>query len=162
MNLNKAMIIGNLTRDPEMRNTASGTPVASFSVATNLVWRDQNGQKQEKVEFHNVVAWRKLAEICGQYLKKGSKVYIEGRLQTSDWQGQDGVKRYRTEIIAENMIMLDSKGASGGNMPMGGSMQSAQINEPTIDIDEPVGNYGNQSQNQNSRDEEIKVENIPF
>ena len=77
MNLNKAMIIGNLTRDPEMRNTASGTPVASFSVATNLVWRDQNGQKQEKVEFHNVVAWRKLAEICGQYLKKGSKVYFE-------------------------------------------------------------------------------------
>lgn len=79
MNLNKAMIIGNVVRDPEMRTTPNGQNVTSFSVATNLVWTDQSGQKQEKVEFHNVVAWRKLAEIVGQYLKKGSKVYIEGR-----------------------------------------------------------------------------------
>src|SRR3989339_20971 len=114
MNLNKAMIIGNLTRDPELRNTPSGAAVASFSVATNLVWKDQSGQKQEKVEFHNIVAWRKLGEICGQYLRKGSKVYIEGRLQTRDWTGQDGVKRYRTEIIADNMIMLDRAQAAAG------------------------------------------------
>src|SRR4030042_1350340 len=113
MNLNKAMIIGNLTRDPEVRTTPQGTSVASFGVATNFVWTDASGQKQEKAEYHNVVAWRKLADIIGQYLKKGSKVYIEGRLQTRDWTGQDGVKRYRTEIIAENMIMLDSRGSSG-------------------------------------------------
>lgn len=112
MSLNRAQIIGNLTRDPEVKQTPNGQTVASFGVATNFVWTDQAGQKQEKVEFHNVVAWRKLAEICGQYIRKGSKVYVEGRLQTHDWQGEDGVKRYRTEIVADNVIMLDRKGAS--------------------------------------------------
>lgn len=105
--LNKAMIIGNLTRDPEVRTTTTGQAVANFGVATNHSWTDQNGQKQEKAEFHNVVVWGKLAEICRQYLFKGKKVYIDGRLQTREWQGQDGVKRYKTEIIADTMIMLD-------------------------------------------------------
>ena len=114
------MIIGNLTRDPEVKNTPQGTAVASFSVATNLVWTDQSGQRQEKVEYHNIVAWRKLAEICGQYLKKGGKVYIEGRLQTRDWVGQDGVKRFRTEIVAENMIMLDKATNFQGNQGRAG------------------------------------------
>lgn len=146
MNLNKAMIIGNLTRDPELRNTPSGQSVASFSVATNFVWTDQSGQQQKKAEFHNVIAWRKLAEICAKYLRKGSKVYIEGRLQTTDWTGQDGVKRYRTEIVTENMIMLDNKGGfpanPGSNEVEGGA---------TIEIpEEPLD------------DEEIRVENIPF
>lgn len=108
-NLNKAMVIGNLTKDPEIKTTPNGVTVANFGVATNMAWTDQAGQKQEKVEFHNIIAWKKLADIIGRYLKKGSKVYIEGRLETRDWTGQDGVKRYRTEIIAENMIMLDSK-----------------------------------------------------
>ncbi len=136
MNLNKAMIIGNLTRDPETRNTPSGQTVASFSVATNMVWNDQSGQQQKKTEFHNIVAWRKLAEICSQYLKKGSKVYIEGRLQTSDWTGQDGNKRYRTEIVAENLIMLDKSG---------GANTSSVINNDN-----------------NNKEEEIQVEEIPF
>ena len=92
MNLNKAMIIGNLTRDPEVKTTPSGQNVATFSVATNRVWTNAQGQKQEAVEYHNIVAWGKLAEICGQYLNKGKKVYVEGRIQTRDWQGQDGVK----------------------------------------------------------------------
>ena len=152
MNLNKAMIIGNLTRDPELRNTPSGQSVVSFSVATNLVWTDQSGQQQKKTEFHNIIAWRKLAEICAKYLHKGSKVYIEGRLQTTDWTGQDGVKRYRTEIVAENMIMLDTKGGApmdGGNT--GRSFNAPQASEPTIEIpEEPLD------------DEEIRVENIPF
>lgn len=142
MNLNKAMLIGNLTRDPELKATPGGQNVCSFGVATNLVWTDQNGEKQKKVEFHNIVAWRKLAEICGQYLKKGSKVYIEGRLQTRDWEGQDGVKRYRTEIVADNMIMLDSKGSaseSGDSAPA-----PSDDNMPS------------------SADDEIQVENIPF
>ncbi len=146
MNLNKAMIIGNLTRDPETRNTPSGQTVTSFSVATNMVWNDQSGQQQRKAEFHNVVAWRRLAEICGQYLQKGSKVYIEGRLQTSDWTGQDGVKRYRTEIIAENMIMLDGKGNSESNT----NYEKVETNSPE-----------NKTSEENS-EEEIKVENIPF
>jgi len=141
------MIIGNLTRDPELRNTATGQNVASFSVATNLVWTDQSGQQQKKTEFHNIIAWRKLAEICAKYLHKGSKVYLEGRLQTTDWTGQDGVKRYKTEIVAENMIMLDNKGGAGpSNGPSGPSNS-----EPVIEIpEEPLD------------EEEIRVENIPF
>lgn len=145
------MIIGNLTRDPELRNTASGQSVASFGVATNLIWTDQSGQQQKKTEFHNIVAWRKLAEICAKYLHKGSKVYIEGRLQTTDWTGQDGVKRYRTEIVAENMIMLDNKGAgTGGSGGISGKTENAQ-SETIIEIpEEPMD------------EEEIRVENIPF
>jgi len=144
------MIIGNLTRDPELRSTPSGQNVASFSVATNLVWTDQSGQQQKKTEFHNVIAWRKLAEICSKYLRKGSKVYIEGRLQTTDWTGQDGVKRYRTEIVTDNMIMLDSKGGSAeGNFSS--PRTGGAANEPVIEIpEEPMD------------DEEIRVENIPF
>lgn len=155
MNLNKAMIIGNLTRDPEVKNIPSGQTVTTFSVATNMVWKDQSGQKQEKVEFHNVVTWRKLAEICGQYLKKGSKVYIEGRLQTRDWTGQDGVKRYRTEIVAENMIMLDRTGGapSSGGQQFDNYSQNEPQGEPTVDVDQQEGNPS---------EEDIKVENIPF
>ncbi len=160
MNLNKAMIIGNLTRDPEVRNTPSGATVTSFSVATNLVWTDKQGQKQEKVEFHNVVAWRKLGEICGQYLRKGSKVYIEGRLQTRDWVGQDSVKRYRTEIVADNMIMLDRVGATGQTAPV--SEPPAPSEEPVIDASEPVGESNTSGESNNSDEEDIKVENIPF
>ena len=156
MNLNKAMIIGNLTRDPELRNTPNGTPVASFSVATNQIWTDQAGQKQERVEFHNIVAWRKLAEICGQYLKKGAKIYIEGRLQTRDWVGQDGVKRYRTEIVADNMIMLDRiGGGGGGSFPSEAPPAPSESNEPTVESNELAGN-------QQPEEDEIKVENIPF
>jgi single-strand DNA-binding protein len=152
MNLNKAMIIGNLTRDPEVKTTPQGASVASFGVATNFVWTDQSGQKQERPEYHNVVAWRKLADIVGQYLKKGSKVYIEGRLQTRDWTGQDGVKRYRTEIICENMIMLDRP----GNSSQGGSYSSKPAaGVPTIQQDAPVIESESDS-------DEIKLEDIPF
>lgn len=108
--LNRAQIIGNLTRDPELRQTSTGQTVASFAVATNSVWTDKTGNKQEKAEFHNIVAWAKLAEICGNFLQKGRKVYVEGRIQTRDWDGEDGVKRYRTEIVAENLILLDKAG----------------------------------------------------
>jgi single-strand DNA-binding protein len=172
MNLNKAMIIGNLTRDPEIRNTPGGQTVASFSVATNFVWKDQSGQKQERAEYHNVVAWRRLAEICGQYLKKGSKVYIEGRMQTRDWTGQDGVKRYRTEIVAENMIMLSSNPSGYSGAPAAGrnyapSRPAAPVEEqpfapaePIIDIDSPAGEPG--PSDGAPEEEEIRVENIPF
>jgi single-strand DNA-binding protein len=114
MSLNRAQLIGNVTRDPEVRQIPGGTNVASFSIATNFVWKDASGQKQEKAEFHNIVAWRNLADICSQFLHKGGKVYVEGRIQTRDWEGEDGVKRYRTEIVADNIILLDKKGAGEG------------------------------------------------
>lgn len=109
MDLNKVMLIGRLTRDPETRTTPQGVNVTSFGLATNLIWTNPAGERQEKVEYHNIVAWRKLGEICAQYLKKGRRVFIEGRLQTRTWEDQNGTKRQRTEIVADNMIMLDSK-----------------------------------------------------
>lgn len=156
MNLNKAMIIGNVVRDPEMRSTNGGQNVTSFSIATNMVWKDQGtGEKKEKAEFHNIVAWRRLAEISNQYLKKGSKVYIEGRLQTRSWDDPNGIKRYRTEIIAENMIMLDRAG--GGNFDGGDSGYTAQ---PEHRDDAPA-KQANPSNNSVS-EEEISIEDIPF
>lgn len=126
MSLNRVQLIGNLTRDPELRQVPGGQTVASFSIATNFSWTDASGQKQDKPEFHNIVAWRKLAEIIGQYLRKGSKIFVEGRLQTREWEGEDGVKRYRTEIVADNMIMLDRKGGEMGEAPSyGGGLNRA-------------------------------------
>ena len=114
--LNKVTLIGNLGKDPELSYTASGIAVAKFSIATGEKWKDQDGNVQERTEWHNIVAWRKLAEICGQYLKKGSKVYLEGKLQTRSWDDKNtGVKRYTTEIVADDLIMLDGKGNSAGD-----------------------------------------------
>lgn len=148
MDLNKVMLIGRLTRDPESRATPQGTTVATFSVATGFTWTDQSGNKQEKTEFHNVVAWRKLAEICAQYLKKGSKIYCEGRLQTRSWDDQQGQKKYRTEVILDNMIMLDSKrgGSDSGPFPTGGAGNNNATPAPAAP----------------PADDEIRVEDIPF
>lgn len=124
--LNKVLLIGNLGKDPEMRYTPAGVPVASFSMATSESWRDQDGNTQERTEWHNIVAWRKLAEICAEYLKKGKKVYIEGRIQTRSFDDKNtGQKRYMTEIIADNMIMLDSGGGMRGGEG-GGQEQRAR------------------------------------
>ncbi|MFA6389288.1 MAG: single-stranded DNA-binding protein [Patescibacteria group bacterium] len=158
MTLNKVMIIGHVVRDPEMRTTPNGANVANFSVATNLVWTDASGQRQDKSEFHNVVAWRRLAEICGQYLKKGAKVYIEGRLQTRDWVGQDGQKRYRTEIVADNMILLDRPNARPA-APGGYSAPQ----QATPGYGEPMApQAGAGFQTEEATEDEIKVEDIPF
>lgn len=108
--LNKAMIIGNLGADPEVRSTSSGTRVATLSIATNRSWTDRSGQTQEKTEWHRVVCWDKLAEICERYLSKGDQVYIEGRIEYRQWQGQDGQTRYTTEIRAREMLMLGRPG----------------------------------------------------
>ena len=160
MNLNKAMIIGNLTRDPELRTTTNGLSVTSFGVATNFVWTDSNGQRQERAEFHNIVAWRKLAEICSQYLHKGSKVYIEGRLQTRSWDDQTGNKRYMTEIIADNMIMLDSKvTSSNSSQPATPSPKEEQV--PIIHVEEPTVATPAEP-TATSPDNEVKVEQVPF
>jgi len=117
MNLNKVILVGRVTRDPELKTIPSGQNVAQFGLATNRVWNNQAGQKQEATEFHNIVAWRRLAEICAQYLKKGSLVLIEGRMQTRSWQGQDGVTKYRTEVVAENIQMGPRSSNQGGGYP---------------------------------------------
>ena len=106
--LNRAMIIGNIGSGPEVRYTKSGTAVANFNIATTEKWKGQDGQMQEQVEYHRIVAFARLGEICQEYLSKGSKVYIEGRIQTRSWEDKDGQKRYTTEIVAREMKMLDS------------------------------------------------------
>ncbi len=150
--LNKAQIIGNLTRDPESKQTPNGQTVCSFGIATNRTWKNQQGEKQEQVEYHNIVAWGKLAEICGQYLVKGKKVYIDGRLQTRDWEGQDGVRRYRTEIVAENMIMLSRDGGNAGGQFAASAPAATKPESAPMVADEPSANP----------DDEIKIEDIPF
>ena len=121
--INKVILIGNLGQDPELRYTSSGVAVASFSMATGESWKDQDGNVQEKTQWHKLVAWRKLAEIVGEYLKKGSKVYIEGRIQYRSYDDKNGVKRDVTEIVVDQLLMLDSRG--GGQMN-GSSPAAAQ------------------------------------
>ncbi|MBX2992787.1 MAG: single-stranded DNA-binding protein [Bacteroidetes bacterium] len=130
--LNKVMLIGNLGKDPELRYTTSGIAVATFSLATSDSWKDQEGNTQERTEWHNIVAWRKLAEICGEWLKKGKRVYIEGRIQNRSYDDKNtGQKRYITEIVADNMIMLD--GGGGGRAAASENSGAAQTPaEPTI------------------------------
>src|SRR5216684_6109653 len=110
--LNKVMLIGNLTRDPELRYTPQGTAVITFSIATNRQWKTESGEMKDSAEFHRIVAWDKLAEICGKMLKKGTRTYVEGRLQTRTWQAQDGAQKSTTEIVITDMIVLDSRNNS--------------------------------------------------
>jgi len=139
--LNVAMIIGNLTRDPEMRYTPNGKAVTSFGVATNREWTDSTGSKKDEVEFHNVVAWAKLGEICNQYLKKGTKVYVQGRIQTHTWDDQQGQKHYRTEIIADEMIILSGRadGAPSTGQPEASAASAESSNEPPKESNKPTG-----------------------
>lgn len=160
MDLNKAMIIGRLTRDPELKTTPSGASVCQLGLATNFVYTNQqSGQKVENVEYHNVVLWRKLGEIAAQYLKKGQRVYIEGRLQTRSWDGPDGKKNYKTEIIADNMIMLD--GGRGEGAATGGSYAAAApaagAGAGAMSQPDPVDELPTIQQG-----EDINVDDIPF
>ena len=124
--LNKVLLIGNLTRDPEMRYTPQGTAVCTFGMATNRTWVTDNGEKREETEWHRIVAWNKLAELCSQLLHKGRRVYVEGRLQTRQWTGQDGQQRTATEIVIEDMLLLDSR-------PSGYEAQQPEVaNEPAV------------------------------
>ena len=127
--INKAIIVGNLGADPEIRYTQNGAPVATFNVATTERWRDQEGNQQESTEWHRIVAWRKLAEICGEYLHKGSRVYIEGKIQTRKWQDQSGNDRYSTEIVAREMKMLDRRESGAGSSA--GPSQDRSSSEPS-------------------------------
>ncbi len=149
MNYNKAIIVGRVTQDPEVRTTPNGQQVTSFSVATNRYWTDQSGQKQDRAEFHNIVAWGRLAEIAGQYLQKGAYVLIEGRIETRSWDDKDsGQKRYRTEIVAENLQLGPRGGSEGGNST---GKDQAEANTPK---EEEVPTVDS--------NEEIDVKDIPF
>ena len=164
MYLNKALIIGNLTRDPELKALPSGIQVASLSVATNRVWKDQNGAKQESTDYHNVVVFGRQAETAAQYLKKGSSVLVEGRMQTRSWDGQDGKKQYRTEVVADRVQFGNkpgdgasssgSKPSYGGSASAGASSSPAKASAKADDADGfPSVDYP---------EEEINPEDIPF
>lgn len=172
MNLNRAIIIGRVTQDPQLRTTPSGQPVCNFSIATNRIWNDSDThERQEKTEFHNIVAWRRLAEIANQYLLKGSLVMIEGRIETRSWDDPQGNKKYRTEIIAENMqlgpkplkIREGIEGMNEGKFPH--AKQGEPLHDiPTIESDTPISSIDStQKTNADSEnEEEINVKNIPF
>ncbi len=153
--LNKVQLIGNLTRDPELRYTPSGAAVCTFGIATNRSWTTDTGEKHEEPDFHNIVAWNKLGELCSQLLAKGRKVYVEGRLSTRSWTSQEGQQRSRTEVVIEDMILLDSKGA-----PV------SQSDEPTDaqPAEQPAKKTTKKSVEEapQAGDEEIAPEDIPF
>lgn len=129
MSVNKVILVGNLGKDPELRYTPQGAAVATFSLATSEKWKGQDGQPQEKTEWHNIVAWRQLAEICGKYLEKGKQVYIEGRIQTRSYDDRDGNKRYITEIVADKMQMLGQRGDGEGRSNQGRQQERRQPND---------------------------------
>jgi len=156
MNVNKAIIVGRLTRDPEKRSTQTGTTITSFSVATSSKWKSQDGQQNEKTEFHNVIAWGKRGDIIAQYMTKGQEIYVEGRLETSSWNDKEtGKKMYRTEIVMEN-FEFGSKPAGGGQnnnnqqnqTPAAAPEQPKEEEIPTINLDDEA--------------DEVKIEDVPF
>ncbi|MDP2741200.1 MAG: single-stranded DNA-binding protein [bacterium] len=167
MNLNKAFVLGNVTRDPEVRALPSGQQVTSFGVATNRFYTDKEGQKKQDVEFHSVVAFGKLADISSRYLKKGSMVLIEGRIKTRSWQNPQGLKQYRTEIICEN-IQLAPKSMSGvtQNKPFSSPEPSEQRNEEIPIIDEsyisPANNTSYDDTNSSLSDKEEEQKTVSF
>ena len=140
--VNKVILIGNLGKDPEVRTTPQGTSLARFSIATTTTWKDASGAKQERTEWHDIVAWERLAQICGEYLHKGKMVYVEGSLQTRSWEDQDGKKRYKTEVKANNVIMLSPRDAAraGAAAPAAGAgpREVSEVAEaPTYEDDVP-------------------------
>lgn len=156
MYLNKALVIGNLTRDPEMKALPSGIQVASFSVATNRVWKDKNGAKQESVDYHNVVVFGRQADVVGQYLKKGASVLVEGRMQTRSWDGPDGKKNYRTEIVADRVQFGPrAGGAPASGQPSGAAKSEGSQTSPKVDKAQGIDTI-------DYPEEEINPEDIPF
>lgn len=169
--LNKVQLIGNLTRDPEMRYTPQGTAVCTFGVATNRSWTTDSGEKKDEADFHNIVAWNKLAEICAQLLKKGRKVYVEGRLSTRSWQGQDGTQKQRTEIVISDMIILDKKGEGPADIdiPEPGVESQVPPEEVSEEIEKKPSKDGKKTasvkdsgESKDEKAEEPEDEDIPF
>lgn len=173
--LNKVMLIGNLTRDPELRYTPQGSAVCSFGLATNRSWMpSEGGERREETEFHRIVAWNKLAELCSQLLTKGRKVYIEGRLQTRSWETPEGEKRQSTEIVAEDMVLLDSRrDGAGGSWGEGSHETSSEAVSPAVVVEkaeeakEEAAKEDTKQEKKPAKEEkpvsdEINVDDIPF
>lgn len=168
--LNRAEIVGNITRDPEMRYTPNGQAVCSFGVATNRRWRDKEGNNQEQTEFHNIVAWGKVAELMSQLTHKGTKIYVEGRLQTRQWEGQDGNKRNRTEIVMEDFIVLTPKGAIPAREPEADEKVTIEDfpagkekeDEEKPKKEEPHDKSSKKDKESDAAEDEINLDEIPF
>jgi single-strand DNA-binding protein len=159
--LNRVQLIGNLTRDPELRYTPNGTAVCSFGIATNRSWTTDSGEKKEDSEFHKIVAWNKLAELCSQFLVKGRKVYVEGRLSTRSWNAQDGTPRTSTEIVISDMILLDSKrpeGETGDKIPS----HNTEEEESKKDRKAPKKEKKEEEEAPPVDSEEVPPDDIPF
>lgn len=162
--INKVILIGNLGRDPEMRYTQNQQPIANLRLATSDSWTDRaTNERRERTEWHSVVCFARLAEICGEYLRKGSKIYVEGRLQTRSWEGQDGQTRYSTEIVARDMQMLDSRGESGGNYsgPDGPQQQGPDDYGPPPSEGAPARQQGRQAAPAQNEPDDFE-DDIPF
>lgn len=153
------MLIGNLTREPELRYTTGGTPVVTFGLATNKSWKDQEGNVKEVAEFHNIVAWNKMAEICQQLLAKGMKVYVEGSLTTRSWEAEDGSTRYKTEVRVDDMILLDSKGKQGAGMD---NVQEHNVEENVEDVSTSEEEVSEDEKSQPGDEDPLDDADLPF
>ena len=169
LNLNKVMLIGNLTRDPELRYTPAGQSVTSFTIATNRRWTDSTtGEAKESAEFTDIVAWGKLAETCNQILAKGKRVYAEGRLQTRSWEGNDGLKRYKTEIVAESIIALDRPDENTYSKNIKEKAQKSPTKETETQTEEKIDENKTDVEKEKKKEkisdneEEINLDDIPF
>ncbi|MBI4058112.1 single-stranded DNA-binding protein [Candidatus Microgenomates bacterium] len=154
--LNKVQLIGNLTRDPELRYTPQGTAVCTFGIATNRSWTTEAGDKREEADFHRIVAWNKLAEICSQLLSKGRRVYIEGRLSTRSFTGQDGAQRQITEVVATDMIILDSKGVVSGEIEVPAEVGQEAPSDVSAKDDAASGKAATPGQDEESQTKKTK------
>ena len=162
--LNKVQLIGNLTRDPELRYTPSGTAVCSFSIATNRNWTTDTGEKKDEVEFHRIVAWNKLAEICSQFLTKGRKTFVEGRLVTRSWTGQDGAQKQTTEIVISDMILLDSRraGEETAHVESDEEQKAPELQEKKLSSKSVSSEKEKEIVEEAPREEEVAPDDIPF
>lgn len=155
--LNKVLLIGNLTRDPELRYTPQGTAVVTFSLATNRQWKTESGETKDNAEFHRIVAWDKLAEICGKMLKKGTRTFVEGRLQTRSWQAQDGTQKSTTEIVISDMIVLESRRDAGEI-----SVPEDLGREPAVEEKKEAKEPKKPAKKEKEESQEVNEDDIPF
>lgn len=156
--LNRVQLIGNLTRDPELRYTPNGNAVCTFGLATNRTWTTDSGEKREEVDFHRIVAWNKLAELCSQFLTKGRKVYVEGRLSTRNWTGQDGSQKSTTEVVIDDMILLDNKQGGAGQQ----ASRSEELAEPEMPEEQPKAAHSASSgRGKPAKKEQIEEKHAP-
>jgi len=159
--LNKVQLIGNLAKDPELRYTPNGNAVCTFTLATNRSWTTESGEKKEEADFHRIVAWNKLAELCSQFLVKGRKVYVEGRLSTRSWTGQDGQQKYMTEVVIDDMILLDSKTA--GSATVQPPQQSHPVRQNTTQASQGQSQQGtNDAIPEQENTDTVAPDDIPF